>query len=70
MKKTIKIILRLDNRTHNALINLTNGCLPVKLMLKKRCIKFIWNRFISPDEIQKSVVNTLFFTLEDLLLQK
>ena len=33
-----------------------NGCLPVNLMLEKRCIKFIWNVFHSPYELHKSVV--------------
>ena len=42
-RKSSRRIWRLDNRTHNALNNLINRCLPINLMLEKRCIKFIWN---------------------------
>ena len=37
-RKSVRKIWRLDNITHNALINVINGCLPVNLMLEKRCI--------------------------------
>ena len=60
-RKTIRRIWKLDNRTHNALINLINGCLPVNLILEKRCIKFIWNRFNSRYELHKSVVKYSFY---------
>ena len=60
-RKSIRRIWRLDNRTHNALINLINGCLPVNLMLEKRCIKFIWNLFNNPYELHKSVVKYYFY---------
>ena len=60
-RKSIRRIWRLDNRTHNALINLINGCLPVNLMLEKRCIKFICNLFNSPYELHKSVVKYSFY---------
>ena len=61
-RKTIRRIWRLDNRTHNSLINLINGCLPVNLKLEKRCIKFIWNLFnTSPYELHTSVVKYSFY---------
>ena len=60
-RKTIRRIWRLDNRTHNALSNLINDCLPVNLMLEKRCIKFICNLFNSRYELHKSVVKYSFY---------
>ena len=38
-KKTILRILQIEKRAHNALINLISGCLPISLMLEKRCNK-------------------------------
>ena len=60
-RKTIRRIRQLDNRTHNALINLINGCLPVNLMVEKRRIKFIWNLFNGPYELHKSVAKYYFY---------
>ena len=37
-KKTVRRIWRIDKRTHNVATNLINGCLPIDLMLEKRCI--------------------------------
>ena len=42
------------------LIHAINNCLPISLLLEKRCIKFIWNLFNSPYAIHKSVVNGSF----------
>ena len=39
-RKTIRRIWRLDKRTHNVLINLINRCLPINLILEKRCVKY------------------------------
>ena len=55
MRKTIRRIWRIDKRTHSVLTNLINGCLPINLMLEKRCIKFIWNFFNSTHELHKAV---------------
>ena len=52
-RKTIRRIWRIDKRTHNVLTNLINGCLPINLMLEKRCITFIWNFFNSTHELHK-----------------
>ena len=41
-RKTIIRIWRLDKRTHNVLIN---RCLPINLILEKRCIKYRWNLY-------------------------
>ena len=60
-QKTIRRIWRLDKRTHNVFINLINGCLPINLMLEKRCIKFIWNFFNSSPELQKAVAINCFY---------
>ena len=59
-RKTIRRIWRIDKRTHNLLIHAINNCLPISLLLEKRCIKFIWNLFNSPYAIHKSVVNGSF----------
>ena len=43
------------------LTNLINGCLPINLMLEKRCIKFIWNLFNCTHELHKTVaVNCVY----------
>ena len=54
-RKTIRRIWRIHKRTHNVLTNLINGCLPINLMLEKRCITFIWNIFNSTHELHKTV---------------
>ena len=59
-RKTIRRIWRIDKITHNLLIHAINNCLPISLLLEKRCIKFIWNLFNSPYAIHKSVVNGSF----------
>ena len=41
-RKTIRRIWRIDKRTHNVLTSLINRCVPINLMLEKRCIKSIW----------------------------
>ena len=41
-RKTIIRIWRLDKRTHNVLIN---RCLPINLILEKRCMKYRWNLY-------------------------
>ena len=46
---------------HNVLTNLINGCLPINLMLEKRCIKFIWNFFNSTHELHKTVAINCFY---------
>ena len=60
-RKTIRRIWRIDKRTHNVLTNLINGCLPINLMLEKRCIKFIWNFFNSTHELHKTVAINCFY---------
>ena len=54
-RKTIRRIWRIDKRTHNVLTNLINGCLPINIMLEKRCIFFIWNSFNCTHELHKAV---------------
>ena len=46
-RKTIRRIWRIDKRTHNLLIHAIINCLPIRLLLEKRCIKCIWNLFKS-----------------------
>ena len=37
-----------------------NGCLPINLMLEKRCIKFAWNVFNSTNELHEAVAINCF----------
>ena len=37
-QKTIKRSWRIDKRPHNGLTNVISGCLPINLMLEKRCL--------------------------------
>ena len=60
-RKTIRRIWRLDKRTHNVLINLINRCLPINLILEKRCVKYIWNLFNSSHELHKTIVKNCFY---------
>ena len=60
-RKTIRRIWRLDKRTHNVLINLINRCLPINLILEKRCVKYIWNLFNSSHELHKTIVRNCFY---------
>ena len=60
-RKTIRRIWRIDKITHNVLTNLINGCLPINLMLEKRCIKFIWNFFNCTHELHKTVAINCFY---------
>ena len=70
-RKTIRRIWRLDNRTHNALINLINGCLPVNLMLEKRCITLYGTFLIVCTSYTSLLVNRHTpFTMEDLPCRK
>ena len=71
-RKSIRRIWRLDNRTHNALINLINGCLPVNLMLEKRknVALNLYGTFLIVHTSYISLLLNTLFTMEDLLLQK
>ena len=60
-RKTIRRIWRLDKRTHNVLINLINRCLPINLILEKKCVKYIWNLFNSSHELHKTIVGNCFY---------
>ena len=66
----IRRIWRLDNRTHNALINLINGYLPVNLMLGKNNVLNLYGTFLIVDTSYISLLLNNPFTMEDLLLQK
>ena len=41
-------IWRIDKRTHNLLIRAINNCLPISLLLEKRCIKLLKIYLIVP----------------------
>ena len=42
-RKTIRRIWHIDKRTQNSLLPTIDNCLPIDLLLEKRCIAFIWN---------------------------
>ena len=54
-RKTIRRIWHIHKRTHNSLFHTINNCLPIDLLLGKRCIKFILNLFNSSRELHKSI---------------
>ena len=60
-RKTIRKIWRLDKRTHNVLINLINRCLPINLILEKKCIKFIWYLYNISYELHKTIDTNCFY---------
>ena len=60
-RKTIRRIWHIDKRTHNSLLHTINNCLPIDLLLEKRCIKFIWNLFNSAYELHKSIIRGSFY---------
>ena len=39
----IRRIWKLNSKTHNDLLYHINNCLPIEILLEKRCIKFIYN---------------------------
>ena len=57
-RKTIRRIWHIDKRTHDSLLHTINKCLPINLLLEKRCIKFIWNLFNSSYELHKSIIRS------------
>ena len=42
-------IWRLNSKTHNDLLHHINNCLPIEILLEKRCIKFIYNIIINSE---------------------
>ena len=42
-RKCICRIWKLNSKTHNDLLHHINNCLPIEILLEKRCIKFIYN---------------------------
>ena len=42
-RKCIRRIWKLNSKTHNDLLHHINNCLPIEILLEKRCIKFIYN---------------------------
>ena len=60
-RKIIRRIWHIDKRTHNSLLHTINNCLPIDLLLEKRCIKFIWNLFNSAYELHKSIIRGSFY---------
>ena len=54
-------IWQIDNTTHNVLTNLINGCLPMNLMLEKRCFALIWNFLYRSHELHKAGAINCFY---------
>lgn len=42
-RKCIRRVWKLNSRTHSNLLHHINDCLPIDILLEKRCIKFLWN---------------------------
>ena len=60
-RNTIRRIWHIDKRMHNSLLHTINNCLPIDLLLEKRCIKFIWNLCNSAYELHKSIIRGSFY---------
>ena len=54
-RRTIGKLWALPNTTHCKYIYASNNSLPIDLMLKKRCLRFIWSCINSNNTIVKSV---------------
>lgn len=68
-RKTIRRIWRLHTRTHNTLVHLINGCLPIDVILEKRCIKFIWKLMNSKYPLHKSVIEFSYHNRKSTLAE-
>ena len=58
-RKTIRRIWHIDKSA--TWLHTINKCLPIDLLLEKRCIKFIWNLFNSAYELHKSIIRGSFY---------
>ena len=59
-RKTIRRIWHIDKRTHNSFLHTINNCLPIDMLLEKRCIKFILNLLNSSHELHTSIIRGSF----------
>lgn len=56
-RKNIRRIWDVNPRTHNTLLHHINDCLPIDILLEKRCIKFIWNLINSDQQLYSRIVH-------------
>ena len=46
-RKSLRRVWNISNVTHNILLPYIHNCHPIEVILKKRCIKFVWSLFNS-----------------------
>ena len=67
-----RLIWKLQFRTHCNLLHTINNCYPIKLILEKRCIKFLHSCLYSDNlvisNVAKSFVILLLVTMSDILV--
>ena len=74
-KKTVRIIRKINSRTHNVLINKINRCAPIDvshasdLFKSKLCIKFIWSlcncKYALYKRIVKMFLTNVYSTIDE-----
>ena len=55
-RKCVRRIWKLNYRTRCELLHHINECLPIDILLEKRCIKFIWNLLNSEYKLHSRIV--------------
>ena len=54
-RKVIRRLWKLPNTNHCNLLHTINNCLPIDVILEKRCAKFVWSCINSKNNIVKSI---------------
>ena len=54
-RKCIRRIWKLNSKTHNDLLHHINNCLPIEILLEKRCIKFIYKLINSEHSLHSRI---------------
>ena len=60
-RKDIRRNWKLPYRTHNNVLHLINGCLPIDVILEKRSIKYIWTLIHGENNLYGSIVKLSLF---------
>ena len=56
----MRIIWKINSRTHHVLINIIKRCAPIDVILEKRCINFLWSLFKSRYVFYRRIVKMSF----------
>jgi hypothetical protein len=58
-RKVIRKIWNLPYATHNRFIHIINNCLPIDILLQKKCLSFIYSAINSENNTVSNIVNTV-----------